>query len=102
MDPFERMHTLQAEIENFMHDIDRDPFGGGFPRFGLSSQMPAFPRIESSSFTDGRGRGGQWASESFMTSMVNGVTQTIHKRVDSEVHSLTPFISHFLIISLSM
>lgn len=84
MDPFERVNRMQAEIEGFMDDIDRDPFGfGGFPRFGFSP-MHSFPALEPSSVDRGR-----WVSESYMTSTVNGVTQTIRKRVDSDV-SLVP------------
>jgi len=82
-DPFERMNIFQSEIDALMEDIDRDPFGmSGFPRFGHFPPMPAFPPVDRSSYESGRGR---WISESYMTSTVNGVTQTIRKRVDSDV-----------------
>ncbi|KAH9479496.1 DnaJ-like protein subfamily B member 8 [Psilocybe cubensis] len=81
MDPFAHMHRMQAEIESFMDNIDRDPFSmSGFPRFGFMPPIPTAPAIESSAFNNNRGK---WVSESFMTSTVNGVTQTIRKRVDS-------------------
>ncbi|KAF8967689.1 hypothetical protein BDZ97DRAFT_1655988 [Flammula alnicola] len=78
MDPFAHMHRMQEDIESFMEDIDRDPFGmgGGFPRFGPMMQMPSLPALDAN-----RGR---WISESYMTSTVNGVTQTVRKRIDSD------------------
>ncbi|KAF4610802.1 hypothetical protein D9613_006894 [Agrocybe pediades] len=82
MDPFERMNRFHAEIDALMHDIDRDPFGmSGFPSFGRHSALPSFPAIDRSPFDTSHGH---WVSESFMTSTVNGVTQTISKRIDSE------------------
>lgn len=79
LDPFSHMRRLQAEIETFMDDLDRDPFGtSGFPRFGFGPSIPAIPFNNSSNHR-------QWISDSYMTSTVNGVTQTIHKRIDSEV-----------------
>ncbi|PPQ90768.1 hypothetical protein CVT25_010157 [Psilocybe cyanescens] len=81
MDPFAHMHRMQAEIESFMDGIDRDPFNmSGFPRFGFIPPMPTVHAIEPPSFNNNRGH---WVSESYMTSTVNGVTQTIRKRVDS-------------------
>ncbi|KAF9480516.1 DnaJ-domain-containing protein [Pholiota conissans] len=79
MHPFEQMHRMQAEIEDFMEDIDRNPFGmggfGGFP-FGPMYTAPALSSSNS--------RGGRWVSESIVSSTVNGVTQTVRKRVDSD------------------
>ena len=63
--------------------------------------MPAimsFPSPELTSFSDGH-RGG-WASESFMTSSVNGVTQTIHKRRDWDVRTFSFAIKQLDLISL--
>jgi len=81
MDPFGHMERIQAEIEDFMEDIDRDPFGrSGFPLFGPMSSMAA---LGSSPFNDSNN--GRWISESYMTSTVNGVTQTIRKRTDVDV-----------------
>ncbi|TFK39958.1 hypothetical protein BDQ12DRAFT_577642, partial [Crucibulum laeve] len=84
-DPFERM---QREM-NSMMSMERDFFPGmgmggmgmmgGFPTLGRLGPMAPFPSIEPSSFDSGHG---QWTSESFMTTSVNGVTQTIHKRRD--------------------
>ncbi|KAF8202201.1 hypothetical protein BJ912DRAFT_944063 [Pholiota molesta] len=76
--PFEHVHRMQAEIESFMDDIDRDPFsmGGMGPRFGFGPML-AMPSLPS---PNGRGR---WVSESVVSSTVNGVTQTVRKRVDS-------------------
>ncbi|KIM44545.1 hypothetical protein M413DRAFT_442510 [Hebeloma cylindrosporum] len=80
MDPFGHMERIQAEIEDFMEDIDRDPFGRpGFPMFRPMSSMAA---IGSSSFNNSNN--GRWISESYMTSTVNGVTQTIRKRTDMD------------------
>jgi hypothetical protein len=81
MDPFGHMERIQAEIEDFMEDIDRDPFGrSGFPIF---SPMSSMATLGSSSFNDSNN--GRWISESYMTSTVNGVTQTIRKRTDVDV-----------------
>ncbi|KAF5316034.1 hypothetical protein D9619_006352 [Psilocybe cf. subviscida] len=87
MGQFEQIHRMQAEIESFMDDIDRDPFAqlGGFPRMPMLSSpiaMMQMPQIPMPSGRDRHGR--QWVSDSYVTSTVNGVTQTIHKRVDSE------------------
>jgi hypothetical protein len=81
MDPFGNMERIQAEIEDFMDDIDRDPFGGSaFPMFSPMSSMVTHG---SSSFSNSNN--GRWISESYMTSTVNGVTQTIRKRTDVDV-----------------
>lgn len=81
MGPFSHMERIQAEIEDFMEDIDRDPFGrSGFPRFSPMSSMAA---LGSSSFNDSSN--GRWISESYMTSTVNGITQTIRKQTDVDV-----------------
>lgn len=77
-DPFERPRRMHSEFDGF---INHGLFpSGGF--FGMPAIM-SFPSPEPASFSDGH-RGG-WASESFMTSTVNGVTQTIHKRRDWDV-----------------
>ncbi|KAF8159612.1 hypothetical protein B0H34DRAFT_704170 [Crassisporium funariophilum] len=83
VDPFQHMHRMQAEIEDFMDDIDRDPFSmrSGLPMFNPMSSMATFPALDHPSANDNRGR---WLSESYMTSTVNGVTQTIHKRIDTD------------------
>jgi DnaJ family protein B protein 6 len=86
MGPFDHIQRMQAEIETFMDDIDRDPFTqlGGFPRTMMSNPMMQMP-MPMSLPSGGRDRHGrQWISDSYVTSTVNGVTQTIHKRVDSE------------------
>ena len=59
-------------------------FGEGFgPRFGfgvpsIGGRFPPSLRGSSSSFSEG----GNWVSETFTTTTVNGVTQSIHKRRD--------------------
>jgi DnaJ family protein B protein 6 len=74
---------MQAEIEDFMENIDRDPFGAGhIPRFAPRRQISTFPTFDISQNEDG---GGRWVSNSFMSTTVNGVTQTIHKRKDLNV-----------------
>ncbi|KAG6910226.1 hypothetical protein DXG01_012361 [Tephrocybe rancida] len=66
-----------------MMDDDFDPPGFGFgfgmgfpPGFGRSLMPPQPP-----SFFGG-GNGGQWQVESYVSSSINGVTQTSHKRRD--------------------
>ena len=79
--PFSNFDRMQAEIEGFMENIDRDPFGVGhnFPRFTPRTPISTFPAVDNG---DG---GGRWVSNSFMSTTVNGVTQTIHKQKDSNV-----------------
>jgi DnaJ homolog subfamily B member 6 len=76
-DPFER--TRRMHSNSFFNHGFPSPLGGFF---GMPTMM-SFPSVEPTSFSDGH-RGG-WASESFMTTTVNGVTQTIHKRRDWDV-----------------
>ena len=74
---------MQAEIEGFMESIDRDPFGVGYiPRFAPRTRISTFPAADISVNEDG---GGRWVSDSFMSTTINGVTQTIHKQKDSNV-----------------
>ena len=82
-DPFSNFDRMQAEIEGFMESIDRDPFGmGNVPRFPPRTRISAFPAFNMFSNEDG---GGRWVSDSFMSTTINGVTQTIHKQKDSNV-----------------
>ena len=74
---------MQAEIEDFMESIDRDPFGmGHIPRFTPRTRISAFPAVDMFSNEEGSGR---WVSDSFMSTTINGVTQTIHKQKDANV-----------------
>lgn len=95
--PFEHMHRMQAEIESFMDDIDRDPFsmGGMGPRFGFGPML-AMPSLPS---PNGRGR---WVSESVVSSTVNGVTQTVRKRVDSNVSPVGEFSYMFFVLTIHL
>ena len=78
--PFSNIDRMQAEIEDFMENIDRDPFGVGLtPRFTPRSRISTFPTIDNE---DG---GGRWVSNSFMSTTINGVTQSIQKQKDSNV-----------------
>lgn len=78
-DPFG--HT---DVEDLLDELDRDPFGTrSFPSFSPFPSFPAFPSLVFS--TSSSGNGTRWVSESFSSSMINGVTQSIHKRTDSEV-----------------
>lgn len=79
--PFGNMHM---DIDDLLDEMDGNSFGTrGFPSFSPFS-FPAFPPIvSSSSFSNGNNS--RWVSESFSSSMINGVTQSIHKRIDSEV-----------------
>lgn len=85
MDPFGSMFRMESDIEEFMESVDRDPFGfGGFPSFGRLPSMPMFPSIDTGASHFGGSRGG-WTSESYSTRTINGVTETVHQRVDSQV-----------------
>lgn len=81
--PFSNFDRIQDDIESFMESIDRDPFGvGPIPRFTPRSRISTFPSVDVFSNEDG---GGRWVSDSFMSTTVNGVTQTIRKQKDSNV-----------------
>ena len=74
-----------ADIDDLLDEMDRDSFGmRGFPSFSPFPSFPAFPPVVFSS-SSSSGNGTHWVSESFSSSMVNGVTQSIHKRMDSDV-----------------
>jgi DnaJ family protein B protein 6 len=62
------------EFDSLNHGLYSSPLAG---LFGMPAM--SFPSLEPTSFDDNRGG---WTSESFMTTTVNGVTQTIHKRRD--------------------
>lgn len=63
-----------SELSRLMHDDFDHAFGPVFgPRHSLSLPSP--------SFSGTMGRGG-WMSESFATTTINGVTETVHKRRD--------------------
>ena len=80
---FSNFDRMQAEIEGFMESIDRDPFGSAhIPRFAPRTRVSTFPSVDTSPIEDG---GGRWVSDSFMSTTINGVTQTIHKQKDSNV-----------------
>lgn len=79
--PYSNFDRMQADIEGFMESIDRDPFGmGHIPRF-MPTRVSTVPALDISPMESGGG--GQWVSDSFMSSTVNGVTQTIRKQKDS-------------------
>ncbi|KAF5373267.1 hypothetical protein D9615_007471 [Tricholomella constricta] len=61
-----------SELSRLMRDDFDSPFGG----FGFMG----FPPLEPPSFSDS-GRG-HWKSERFVTTTINGVTQTLHQRHD--------------------
>lgn len=58
--------------------------GGGFHH--IPSMTINFPSMDSSHFSGGDR--GHWAGESFMTTTVNGVTQSVRKRRDWDVRSI--------------
>ena len=75
-----------------------DPFGSMFGRspFGGFLGGPMFPAIEDmpggrfySSSTEAIGTNGQWVSRSQMTRTINGRTEVITKRIDTQVRLLT-------------
>jgi len=85
---------MHSDIDGIMDELDRDPFGTRtFPGFGLLSPMPVFPAIASSSFSSsafGNSHGrGRWVSESFSSRAVNGVQESIHRRIDSDVSDVS-------------
>lgn len=94
MDPFQdHMFRMQEEIETFMDDIDRDPFSmsmGGGMSFRLPGPFAPIIQIPASHHSSSTSRGGRWVSESVVSSTVNGVTQTVRKRVDSDVSRVVP------------
>jgi DnaJ family protein B protein 6 len=80
------------EFDSLNHGLYSSPLAG---LFGMPAM--SFPSLEPTSFDDNRGG---WTSESFMTTTVNGVTQTIHKRRDWDVrvlcfHQLPTSFKHF-------
>ena len=78
-------HNL-SDIDDLLNEMDGDPFASrgfsGFSGFPTFPQFPGFPPIMSSVFSGGNGR---WVSESYSNSTINGVTQSFHKRIDTEV-----------------
>ena len=93
-DPFE---SLDADPEDFFDSrqggLGGSLFGRGFG-FGFPPRAPRFPSpLASSSFTNS----GNWAAESYSTTTINGVTESIHKTRDWNVRprtsNLVPFIS---------
>ncbi|KAF9531735.1 hypothetical protein CPB83DRAFT_848640 [Crepidotus variabilis] len=78
--PFGRMQT---DIDEIMDELDRDPFRRGFSSHGFMGPMQPVTRITTTSFGSGSGRG-RFVSESYSSSMVNGVQQSVHKRIDVE------------------
>jgi DnaJ family protein B protein 6 len=79
--PFSEFNRMQADIEGLMGNIDRDPFGvGPMPWFPPRTRTSAFP---SADISQNEGGGGRWVSNSFMSTTVNGVTQTIQKQKDA-------------------
>jgi len=84
--PFSNIDSMQADIEEFMACIDQNPYQNPFgmghiPRFTPRTRISTFPTADISPNEDGSGR---WVSDSFMSTTVNGVTQTIHKQKDSD------------------
>jgi len=79
--PFERARRMHSEIGNFMMNIEQDMFpgaSGGFPNRSLFPSQNNF----SNAATFGSGGRARWAKESMMTTTINGVTQSVHKRRD--------------------
>ena len=81
-----------------MESIDRDPFGEGhIPRFMPRTRISNFPSVDVFSNEDG---GGRWVSDSFVSTTINGVTQTIRKQKDSNVSIITLFTSKVISLCL--
>lgn len=71
---------MHSEFDNLFDHSLLSGTPGGF--LAMPARMD-FPFHEPTSFSDGPRRG--WASDSFITTTVNGVTQTIHKLRDWDV-----------------
>jgi DnaJ family protein B protein 6 len=81
--PFSPFGHMHMDIEDLLNEVDQDIFPTrGPPMFTHCPQYPAFPPAASSSVSSGNGT--HWVSESYSSSMINGVAQSIHKRRDSE------------------
>ncbi|KAJ3549733.1 hypothetical protein NMY22_g774 [Coprinellus aureogranulatus] len=98
VDPFEdidaRFERLEREMDShFNTPFFNSPFPSLFSPFGEPGGMGFLP-VTSSSFgmlpgpsgrRSGSGHsGGKWVSESYMTQSINGVTQTVHTRLDAD------------------
>ncbi|KIL69405.1 hypothetical protein M378DRAFT_69572 [Amanita muscaria Koide BX008] len=93
--PFMGMDPL---FNPFSNPFGRTPMGmpGPFARMeqdlsGMSSGFPSHPLLPSHpfptlepSFRDRGDASGQFRQESYMTQTINGVTQSVHKRIDSD------------------
>jgi DnaJ homolog subfamily B member 6 len=89
--PFQRVNHFHSNVGNVFAAMERDmmsdfnqPFGG------FSSPFGAFPSMMTSS--NFNSSGGSWASEGFMSTTINGVTHTMHKRRDWDVSNLFFFL----------
>ncbi|KAF8347760.1 hypothetical protein F5887DRAFT_954020 [Amanita rubescens] len=75
----------------FSNPLNRSPLGlGGLlasmerDTFGLSGGFPSSSRMFSSLEPPRHGRGPGFVQESFMTQMINGVSQSVHRRRDTD------------------
>lgn len=76
-DPFQMPHRMHQEMMGSMFaQFERDMFST-FPDHHNVGFVPPVPRLPAPSSSNQR-----WVEESFVTSTVNGVTQTVHKRRD--------------------
>ncbi|EDR14063.1 uncharacterized protein LACBIDRAFT_321834 [Laccaria bicolor S238N-H82] len=76
-DPFQMPHRMHQEMMGSMFaQFEREMFST-FPDHHNVGFVPPVPRLPAPSSSNQR-----WVEESFVTSTVNGVTQTVHKRRD--------------------
>lgn len=100
-DPFELFNSIFRDFEDegfgisAMHPFTSFPPFGGMSMFRSHSLpptspfLPSFPRSHTldpfqSIFDDGWTQGGSSFSESYSSTTINGVTETLHKRWDSD------------------
>ncbi|KAF8637658.1 hypothetical protein AX17_002726 [Amanita inopinata Kibby_2008] len=81
-DPF--FHRMPMGMSGLFAGMERSMLGMPSPFQPQPISSRSFPTIEST-HRGRRGRGsGQWTQESHITQMINGETQSVHKRVDAE------------------
>jgi len=93
-DPFER---LEADLTDLEDSFDSRQGGGGMfgPGFGFGF-LPRAPRFPSLPASSSFANSGNWTSESYSTTTVNGATESIHKRRDFNVRPRTSNLVSFI------
>ncbi|KAF8889378.1 hypothetical protein BD779DRAFT_1439269 [Infundibulicybe gibba] len=83
--PFEAADRMQADMHNLMANFERDMFPGMAHESSSHTRLPPLSTnisiTDPSPFMSGRSR---WAGESSVTTVVNGVSQSVRTRWDYE------------------